>query len=220
MRAQRRLVPITTKTRGRELPVSVDPVYNVGDYGVNLCLLFPPNLDGNANPSNHNRKLLEPYQVSYGATLFQILAAGGAISTFDETFEYSIDYPCFLLSVNPYILARLVVGAGNTVTLQSRLVISIQGGTTLVDETLEVTGLTANGDIAFMHVTKGYNELLAQFSRILVRTVITATRTAGASNTQSGLTQNAAGGSRSSVVMHLLPALSHADTVYGGIKAR
>lgn len=189
------------------------PVYDLATFGEEVVMVFPANLDNSMLPAGRNRHMLPQDATSYGGATLEILAAAGAVSTFDETFEFMVDMPAWCFLISPLIITRLVAGAGNTDTLSCQLIISILNGRVLYNETVTLAGLVADATIPAYLPEKGALELLPQHAIILVRLVVTSTRTAGAANTQGGFRQNQIDNMRSHVRFHLHPDKTHATAV-------
>ena len=200
----------------REFPF---PVYNLAEFGEELVLVFPWNSGQNITPAGASRKMLLHEQVNYGGATNEISATAGATSTFTEQFQYQVDMPAWIFLISPLILGRLTVGAGNTVTISCRVrIVARSTNETLYDETLTSTGQTADNTLQFQMPEKGANSLVKQHELLLVTVTLTATRTAGASNTQMHFRQTEQDTGNSTVVMHIHAARNHADSVLGSVK--
>lgn len=200
----------------REFPF---PVYNLAEFGEEVVLVFPWNSGVNVTPAGASRKMLLVEQTNYGGATNEISATAGAVSTFSEQFQYQVDMPAWVYLISPLILGRLTVGAGNTVTISCRVrIVARSTSETLYDETVTSTGQTADNTLQFQMPEKGANSLLKQHELLLVTVTLTATRTAGAANTQIHFRQTEQDTGNSSVVCHLHAARNHADGVLGSVK--
>ena len=200
----------------REFPF---PVYNLAEFGEEVVLVFPWNSGVNVTPAGASRKMLLVEQTNYGGATNEISATAGAVSTFSEQFQYQVDMPAWVYLISPLILGRLTVGAGNTVTISCRVrIVARSTSETLYDETVTSTGQTADNTLQFQMPEKGANSLLKQHELLLVTVTLTATRTAGAANTQIHFRQTEQDTGNSSVVCHIHAARNHADGVLGSVK--
>ncbi|MGI0083382.1 MAG: hypothetical protein ACREAG_08790 [Nitrosopumilaceae archaeon] len=201
----------------------IQPVYDVAQFGEDVIFLFNDLLDSIAVQS---QRLMRPGEVNYGSATIEVTANAGATSSRSIVYSTMIDMPAWIFVVAPILLTRVIVGAGNTVTLDVRLRIAV-GPTpgslvglnqVIYDQSFNRPAIAADETETWHFPQVGYQRLLEQHSWITVQVDYTSTRTAGAALTEFFFQMSRANNLRSTLFVHLHPAINHAEIVLGSVK--
>ena len=211
---------------GEVSPQSPFPVYDLAQFGEDVYLYFLVfNSSATAiTPTTEvaNRQLTRDAASMTASTNFE-QAGGGAVSTYDATFQYLTDMPAWVFVLASKLVAGITVGAGDTLSLSARLLIIANyagGGTkTLKDTTLTRAGIGGGTEALFEFGPTPAQEFMPQYTTITVRVVITATRTAGINTEIAGLkNQGLVLTATSHIFLHIHADKNHGDQVLGGTR--